>query len=190
MANESIVIKAWVQRLKTWFGSNRKTAWLLLIGVCGMALIGASTWWDRGDEPKVDVTSQTERYAADLEERLETMVSSIRGVGQSHVTVMLENGVEYVYANEEKTNSDHSQNTVGDVSVSDDNQRTVVTVDAADGKIGLLVTEIQPTVRGVVVACEGGDNDAVAALVKEAVVTALDIGEKHVCVIPYNTERE
>ena len=57
------------------------------------------------------------------------------------------------------------------------------------GKSGLLVTEIQPVIRGVVVTCEGAADETVAALVGQAVCTALDITEKRVCVIPYNTER-
>ena len=76
------------------------------------------------------------------------------------------------------------------MSVRDDSQKTVVTVDAADGKEGLLVTEIQPTVRGVVVACEGAADEEVAALVTEAVKTALNITDKRVCVIPYQSKGE
>jgi len=128
-------------------------------------------------------------YIAQLEERLERMVTSIDGAGQADVMITLENGVEYVYADEHKTNSDRVEQG-GNVEMRDDSQRTVVTVDAGDGKTGLLVTEIQPTVRGVVVTCTGARDEAVAAMVTQAVKTALNISDKRVCVIPYSGEKE
>ena len=56
-------------------------------------------------------------------------------------------------------------------------------MDTGDGKEGLLVTEIQPTVRGVVVVCDGGDRDDVRERVIQAVAVALDVSSKRVCVV-------
>lgn len=178
-----------IRRIQTWFADKRGYTWLIAAGVLGMILIALSSL--RESEPTAPATDaqDTTAYITQMEERLEEMVSSIRGAGRAEVMVTLNNGVEYVYANEEKTNSDHTESD-SQVSVRDDNQTTVVTVDAENGKAGLLVTEIQPIVRGVVVACEGASDETVAALVTEAVRTALDIAEKRVCVIPYNTQKE
>lgn len=46
----------------------------------------------------------------------------------------------------------------------------------------VLVTEILPTVKGVVVVCEGGDDPTVCARIQNAVTTALHITSKRVCV--------
>jgi len=177
------------RRVKIWFSERRKTTVLMIIGIVGIVLIGVSSVFgaDKAEENDISVMT-TDQYIVRLETRLEAMVSSIRGAGRSKVTVMLENGVEYVYADEEKRNTDRSQNDRGDISESDDNQRTVVTVDDGNGKNGLLITEIQPTVRGVVVACEGSADPATTAIIKQAITTALDITDQRVCVIPYNTE--
>ena len=70
--------------------------------------------------------------------------------------VTLENGVEYVYATQEKINTDRQEDD-GRISQRDDSDKSIIVVDTEDGKQGLLVTEIQPTVKGVVVVCEGGD---------------------------------
>ncbi len=172
-----------------WWGRAR--TWLNCIGVGRLAVIGAvgavlvllsNAVTPTKDNPPPDVTAD---YVASLEVRMADMIMSIQGAGKASVMITLENTVEYVYANEEKTNSDRSQSDSGDVSSRDDSQKTVVTVDAQDGKQGLLVTEIQPTVRGVVVVCEGAANEAVAARVMCAVKTALNITDKRVCVIPY-----
>ncbi len=172
------------------FGKISKPTWVVLVGVCGMILIGASALFGKDKAPPTVADDTTAAYVQTLEARLEDMVSSVAGAGTCRVMVTLENGVEYVYANEERTNSDHTQSDSGNVSVRDDNQKTIVTVDAADGKAGLLVTEIQPTVRGVVVACEGAADEQVAAMVTTAVKTALNITDKRVCVIPYQTKGE
>lgn len=47
---------------------------------------------------------------------------------------------------------------------------------------GLLVTELQPTVKGVVIVCEGGDQPLVQQRVTDAVTIALNISSKRVCV--------
>ena len=180
-----------VMRWKALLGNIKKSTWCMLLGIGGILLIGISTLLSGSETADTStVTDSTAVYAAALESRLEEMVSSVAGAGACRVMVTLENGVEYVYANEEKSNSDHTQSDGGNVSVRDDSQKTVVTVDAEKGKEGLLVTEIQPTVRGVVVACEGASSEYVAELVKEAVKTALNITDKRVCVIPYQSEGE
>lgn len=176
-------------RLMKILRSTRKSTWLLILGLCGILLIGASAILDDQtvDEDAATAASDTTAYVQALEARLEDMVSSIKGAGKARVMVTLENGVEYVYASEEKSNSDHTQ-TDAQISARDDSQRTIVTVDAENGKEGLLITEIQPTVRGVVVACEGAESEEISALVTLAVKTALDINDRHVCVIPYHDE--
>ncbi len=177
-----------VQKL---FGGKHRHRWIVVLGIVGILLIALSSFTSgRSKESEIDRTNtDTQAYTAALEERLARMVSSIEGAGEAQVMVTLHNGVEYIYASEEKSNSDHSENG-SQVSVRDDNHKTVVTVDAESGKEGLLVTEVQPSVRGVVVACEGAHDAYVASLVNQAVRTALDITEKRVCVIPYTAKKE
>jgi len=179
---------------RPWWGLLRKAvtektnSWILVMAVVGVALVVLSAMPGRTQKPAP--ADETLAYTQALESRLEDMVSSVQGAGQSKVMVTLEHTVEYVYANEEKVNSDRSQSDSGDVSSRDDSQKTVVTVDAQDGKQGLLVTEIQPTVRGVVIACEGAADEQVAQCVAQAVKTALNITDKRVCVIPYGSKGE
>lgn len=44
------------------------------------------------------------------------------------------------------------------------------------------MTELQPTVKGVVIVCEGGDQPLVQQRVTDAVTIALNISSKRVCV--------
>ena len=47
-----------------------------------------------------------------------------------------------------------------------------------------VVTEIQPTVKGVIVVCTGADDETVTQRVQTAVQTVLHITAKRVCVTP------
>lgn len=182
--------KEWIDKCKALLNKSTRYRMLCVIGLIGVVLIGASSFFEKEEMSLADTEDVSTQYITALEQRLEDMVSAVTGAGKTKVMVTLENGVEYVYANEEKTNSDHTTHDSGSVSDSDDSQRTIVTVDSGDGKQGLLVTEIQPTVRGVVVACEGADNERVCELVTAAVKTALNITDKRVCVIPYTAKGE
>lgn len=186
MSTDNTVIDTCREALRSFTAGKNKTLWIVLLGLVGILLIGLSSCAS-GNEATAAQADEFEvaAYTAQLEKRLADMVMSIKGAGEAQVFVTLENGVEYIYANEEKTNSDHTERDDGQVSVSDDSQRTVVTVDDQNGKTGLLVTQIEPTVRGVVVTCEGAADETVATLVRQAVKTALNITDKRVCVIPY-----
>lgn len=181
------------ETIARWLTGKNKTTVLVVLGVCGVVLIGLSSLIGGSDEETTAAASaafDAESYTATLEQRLEQMVSCVQGAGKARVMVTLENGVEYIYADEETVNTDRSEDGGGQISTREDSKRSVVTVDGGDGKAGLLVTQIEPTVRGVIVACEGALDETVAARVSEAVRVALDITAKRVCVIPYETEGE
>ncbi len=182
-------IRRWWEAVTARFAGEKTIRLVVAAGVIGMALIALSAVWHTPSAP-APAEDDGALYTQALETRLEELVTAVQGAGKAHVMVTLENTVEYVYANEETVNSDHSQSDSGDISSRDDSRKTVVTVDAQDGKQGLLVTEIQPTVRGVVVACEGAEYEDVTKRVTLAIKTALNITDKRVCVIPYASKGE
>ena len=100
-----------------------------------------------------------EQYAEQTEKRLSELIAHIAGAGECQVMVTLENGVEYVYANQQKINSDRVEDTgtnSSKLSEKEDSEQSVIMVETENGRQGLLVTEIQPTIRGVVIVCEEG----------------------------------
>ena len=141
--------------------------------------------------PKIAVKTEekavpsAESFARQTEEKLVSLIGDIDGAGRCRVMVTLENGVEYVYATEQRNNSDRTENSSqGDTSLTerDDSESSVIVVETENGREGLLVTELQPTIRGVVVVCEGGDNEAVRSRIEQAVTVALSISSKRVCI--------
>jgi len=158
---------------------------IVIVGVIGILLIFLSEILPAGEKTAETATVDTDAYIRTLEERLTETVSRIDGVGACRVMVTLENGVKYVYASEEKTGSDYK--TEGDtLSRADDNEQSVILVQTDQGYEGLLVTELQPTVKGVVVVCEGGGDAVVQERVRAALCAVLNVTDKRVCVVAGN----
>ena len=171
-------------------GSGDKIKKLIIIlGLAGIALIFLSGFFKEKDAvPVVEETKITaDEYAEKLQNSLGELVSSIAGAGEAQVLVTLQNGTEYVYAKEEKQKDDLLEEKSGEDTVrkqeTNDSETKYITIKDADGtQRALAVTEIQPTVKGVVVVCSGGDDPIVQQRIINAVTTALDISSKRVCV--------
>jgi len=172
-------------KLKELLTGKKATKWIVAAGIIGVAFILLSEFMPVKKEAPVKQTS-TQEYAVMLEQRLTQMVGSIGGVGKAQVLVTLENGYEYVYASEERINTDKTEDT-GDsanrTQQRDDTEKRLVVIGGANGEEALVRTEILPTVKGVVVVCEGGDQAIVQERITQAVTTALGITAKRVCVV-------
>lgn len=171
-----------IGRLKTLFQGGKGVKVALALGLGGMLLILLSEWIPFGGETKQEVSVVTaEQYCEAVERRLGDLLEDMDGVGTCRVYVTLESSVEYVYATEQKENADTNKN--GEqISEKADTQEKIVLIKGENGETGLLLTELQPQVKGVVVVCDGGGNAAVTERVKAVVTTALNISARRVCV--------
>ena len=163
-------------------GKGRKL--VVALGVAGIGLILLSEFWPQTSKEAVAKAS-AEEFVTKTEEKLMAIIGSIEGAGTCQVMVTLENGVEYVYASQQKLNTDRVEDQSGNsnkVSQRDDSEKSIIVVDTNEGRKGLLVTEIQPTVKGVVIVCEGGDQPLVRQRIVDTVTTALNISSQRVCV--------
>lgn len=172
---------------KDFFSGDKKVRLLIAAGILGIALIFLSNLKTQQETPKTDAQEDSaavmSELAAGTEEKLEKMVQSIQGAGRCSVTVMFENGVEYVYASDSKSNADNiDEGEGGKKQERSSAESNVIIVDAGKRKEALKVKEIQPKVRGVVVICDGGSDPVVKQLVTDAVTTALNISSAKVFV--------
>lgn len=167
-----------------FFKSKKGINVIVAIGLFGMLLIFISTLFpekNKSSNPNMKPSMSAEEFVAKTEEKLSEIIKSIEGAGECRVMVTLENGVEYVYAREQDINTDRKEDGSGK-SERDDKRESIIIVDSENGRHGLLVTEIQPTVKGVVVVCQGGDQPVVQERIINLVTTALNISSKRVCV--------
>lgn len=168
---------------------NRKI--IIIIGIIGIALIFFSNYIkpvnDKQQDVEVKKEISTQEYAKQLESNLKDILCSIDGAGETKVMITLENGPETKYATEEKTNSEAVQETSKSSGTQskqsgDSELKYIIVKDSNGSERALAITEFEPTVKGVVVVCSGGDLPAVEQRITKAVTTALNISSKKVCV--------
>lgn len=172
------------QKLKEYLGSVNGKRSVAVLGIIGFLLLLVPKVLPKSDKTTSTV-STADTFIQQTEERLCAIIGNIEGAGRCRVMVTLENGVEYIYATEERNNTDRTEDLSGGDSLltqRDDSESSVIIVETDNGREGLLVTELQPTVRGVVVVCEGGDNETVCTRIEQAVTVALNLSPKRVCI--------
>lgn len=188
-----MVEKFRMERIKEAFvklvQGDGKIKLIVLLGICGIVLILLSEIGPKADAKQAQPSNEVftnESYAAALEDKIYTLVTSIEGVGKAKVMVTLESGIEYVYASAEKKNTDVTQDFSDDgvtkLHEKDNSESSFILVDGGNGKEALVKTQIEPKVKGVVVVCEGAEHPAVQERVIEAVKTALDLSSTQVCI--------
>jgi len=164
---------------------------VFVAGIIGIVLLFLSSLiGGESTSGKTEVTTPdaTEQYVQNMENDLANIVSQLLGDKNVSVMITLKSGIQYIYADENKTNTGLTEDKSGSDSLkteqSDANEQTYIIVKDGDGnEQPLLITEVMPQVKGVVVICSGGDDKNVQQTVQNAVVTVLDISESKVCVI-------
>ncbi|MEA5134967.1 MAG: hypothetical protein VB035_02385 [Candidatus Fimivivens sp.] len=172
--------------------SQKQAKWLTVLGVAGMLLIMLTGLWPDKSSPadvSQDVVGSLDAHAQQTEQRLAEILKQIKGVGAVHVMVTLENGVEYRYAADEKQSGDSvftyadGSDAPSKVQEKEDKEQSYILVDSSGGKKPLVLTELSPRVKGVVVVCSGAGNPVIRQRVTDAVTTALGVTSLQVCVI-------
>ena len=180
-----------LKKLTALFMDPKRRVWgVMALGICGMLLIFLSR--GSGEKPKAPETKAEAAFAADeyvqkLEERLLELVGEIEGVGNVKIMITLQNSGEYVFAQEEKRNTDKQTEPAvtqaARTSEKENVERKYVLVENDDGRRQALVkTQLEPSVQGVVIVCGGADDICVQYRVVNVVTTALNIPSTRVCV--------
>ncbi|MGI6255372.1 MAG: hypothetical protein ACOYJZ_07030 [Acutalibacter sp.] len=169
----------WKQRLWEIFQKEKALKLVVLLGICGIALIGLSSFWEPAPAQKeeLDPVSQ-EDYSAQLESGISRIVTAITGEEAPTVVVTLADSGRSLYA------SDQRENTRQEDGASSTERETshILLEDADGGQSALTVTQTQPEVQGVVVVSAMADDPAVREKLLTAVCTALDVSTARVCV--------
>jgi stage III sporulation protein AG len=163
---------------------------LLCVGVIALIFFGSLGEKDEGNSVEINEAAaelSTAQYVSTLEQKVAELVSSIKGAGNAKVMITLQNGVEYIYAVEGKSNNDLSESVDGGTGKRSSDEKTVteekhIIVEGKNGKEALIRTTLPPSVGGVVIVCSGADSEVVRERIIEAVTTALGISSKRVCV--------
>lgn len=143
---------------------------LLIIGV-GILLMLLPTQSEAKQEP--DLTMQTKTDAS-VEEKLEQILSQIRGVGKVHVLITEQTGSETVYqVDEDRTEGDGSLRL----------KKETVIVSGGGIQSGLIQTVTPPTYLGAIIVCQGAGSPEVRLAVTNAVSAVTGIGMDRISVL-------
>ena len=131
---------------KIWALLQGKKPWLLVIlGILGMVLILISSFIPSGEEKTV---LPTDNPAAEIETRLEALISQIDGAGHTKVMVSLSDSGSTQYLSEGTETEEWSEGLM------QRKEQSESYVTAGGGAVA--VAELAPSVEGIAVVCEGG----------------------------------
>ena len=157
---------------------------LLLVLAAGIVLIALSAG-DMSTRKKdtlkeVENTTDTEsdtkdEYTKKLERQFESVLANVSGVGRVKVMITLDTSSEKVMLSDSVYKNESVNETEADGSVksqtnSESSPQTVFS-EKDDVKDPYVVKEIEPVIKGVLVVCEGGDNDSV----KKEITSAAEV---------------
>lgn len=177
-APSGLIVKI-AERLK----SDKRLEFIVYAGLALLILaLYLSTLLPKPEEKQsesIQSTGASLRSEQELEGRLESVLSSIRGAGHVEVMITYASGPELVTAMNTDTNSNRSQIMDDGGSQSSTEQQTEsqkpATVSGSSGTEPIVITEKQPAVRGVIVVAEGAGNIGVRMDLQRAVQTVLDV---------------
>lgn len=144
--------------------NNRLICLILIIGVVLMVVAGGNK------KETASATEKTTVNVIDEEKRLERILSQIDGAGEVSVMITYYSSSEKSIAYETKTASRE------DKSESED-KKAVMT----DGE-PMVVKEVYPQVKGVIVTADGAGIAAVRTAISEAVSASLDVPVHKICI--------
>ncbi len=172
---------------------------VVFAGLIGIAVIFLSSMFtpssdkketNKADEQAIQNTDTLNQYQQNLCEELGNMIASIDGAGKTKIMLTMEQTAQNVYASDNDIQNKESSQKNGDTQNADkqiSEKKSYIIVRQSDGSEGALtISKLMPTVKGVLVICEGGENALVRQRITEAVSAILDISSAHICVTKLN----
>ena len=161
-----------------------KIVFLVLVGIVGLILLLGIDFKRDKVVNSNDVVSSTGYigtidYCKLIENKLIDVLSAVDGAGQVSVMITVDGSPELVYANEkDQTSSTNSSGSVTTATYS-----SPIIVNANGSSTALVMTEILPKVKGVIVVASGAGNVATKLDLLNAVSTLLDISTNQVTIL-------
>lgn len=160
--------------IKKIFNPKNRIKLFVAIGMIGVALILLSEIpSSTNDNKKTNDDIVYSQYVEELESKTNKILSSMSGVGKCKVMITLDETNESFFAqNKDEKYSDSSSS----------KNHEYVLYDGDDGDEPLLIKQKFPTVCGVVVVCDGGDNVVVREKIIDSIASLYNIPTSKICV--------
>ncbi|MDD3919783.1 MAG: hypothetical protein PHO41_01205 [Eubacteriales bacterium] len=162
---------------------NRKLEYAVYGGILLLlVLLLVSSFTPKEEPPNTDTAEAAANVsldaARDTEQRLEGILSNIRGAGKVTVMITYDSGPELVPAMNVDTNTNRAESADGGKSTNSE-QKTETTKPAVitgdGGSEPIVLTQKEPAVRGVIVVAQGAGDMTVRMDLQRAVQTVLSV---------------
>ena len=159
-------------RLSAWGVFLKKNRYVLLVLLCGLALL---CWPQEKKQQPVPKERQEQAPAEDLEKRLEEVLGQVSGVGAVRVLLTQSSSETTLYQTDEtEAREEHGSNV---------RRETVLVTDSGRQQTGLVRQTQAPGYRGALVVCQGGNVPAVRLAVVEAVAGVTGLSTNRITVL-------
>ncbi len=167
------------EKIEELFKGKKLDRIIFIAGIIGIVLIFSSTFFPKkekeGEKDTSTVSFSAEEYCHIIEGKVKELVIGIAGDTSPVVSVTLETGINYIYADETKQNTQNESDRT-----SEETEQTYITVTQADGtEKPLILTEQMPKIRGIAIVCKVG-SEQTQTEIKNAVMAAFDLTSKRV----------
>jgi stage III sporulation protein AG len=187
----------WFKNIVTQFrakgGQNlTNVAIVLIIGV--IIMIAGSALFDNESTKKTSPVqpehenvqsviknkNNNDEYGKELEEKLESILSKIEGVGDVSVMITFDSSNEIVLAEDKKNNEtiteeEDTQGGKRKITQFEKDYKILVLSEQGGRQEPMVLKEMNPKVKGVIVAAEGAEDTHIKANVFDAVKTVLGV---------------
>jgi stage III sporulation protein AG len=195
MEEKKGVLKEYIAKFK----EIKKTEWILIILVLSIIIsIYASTLNKSSDTNQDNSTPETQsglhwienddNYESREEKRLKEILSTIKGAGRVEVMITYVSSKEIVTAMntvESTTTTEEEDNNGGTRLINQtDRNAQPSTFNDAEGSKPIILKEVEPEIRGVIIISEGANDIRVKMELMKAVQVALGIKPNQVEVFP------
>ena len=129
-------------------------------------------------------TSSLSQYTTELVNKLSATLSQIEGAGSVSVMITLDGSSQLILAYETESKSNTTDNTTSSGTSTKTNNTTAnstpIIINSNGQSTPLVLSEIMPDVKGVVVVCEGANNIRVKLNILEAVPALLGVSSSQI----------
>lgn len=125
----------------------------------------------------------TSDYIKEQENKLCEVLKRVKGISEPYVMITLDSSSEYIYATKNNSKESNSVNNGNTMSSKESQTDIILYSDVLKQESPLLVTEIQPKIKGVAVVCKGINSAEMQLKIINLVSTVLNLPTNRVYVI-------
>ncbi len=171
-----------IRALREKMKHMKKDQWLILVLAGILLLVIAMPVPGKEEETSVDTApaeSTEKKEVETLEERLESALQSVAGVGKVKVMITRKSSGEKIVEKDMPV-TDRSTTEEGDdgkrsTLEKTQEESTVYVQDGSGGQTPYVIEEMEPQIQGVVIVAEGGDDPGVVQNITEAVMALFGV---------------